>query len=135
MKQEDEDKLLSEIRQILDKELYAYGGPAPFIDGKTMATESLIKLFEEREQASKWIPVSERLPEKGSWVFGFSLKRGAMDLFLDSSDPVIWLSMEGDLPENEIITHWLPKSVLGTPNPTNSDGEAGIAILKEEVKP
>jgi hypothetical protein len=74
-----------------------------------LSDDILAKIQELKHITSNngWISVEDRLPEVGEWYLVNTTKRGVIESFYDSKD--LWLTIQGDLRENETITHWQPK--------------------------
>lgn len=96
------------------------------------------KLFQtpQPEEVEEWISCQTEMPKKtGEWYIGWSNKRRALPMFLDNTrdadnniDGTIWLGIDGELGEDEEITHW--RTELAPPNP--NPAATGNAINQTE---
>lgn len=69
-------------------------------------------------QKSKWIPVTERLPEQNTRVIGFMAWKGITAIEYQHGK---WYSIDHLQPlPNEAVTHWMP---LPEPPKVDSDGQ------------
>ena len=68
--------------------------------------EDAVKVV-EIDQFNKWIPVTERLPDKGKVVLALGKRHATSGMFQGTSkyDPKLWYWKGGTLKE---VTHWMP---------------------------
>jgi hypothetical protein len=100
--EERADKIMDGIQEIQDRPM---SGPAIFIYTRHMIIDEVKSIIAE---ATRWIPVSERLPMHGDEVLAFDSSRNQWTAFRDT-DSTWWVETLGDGYEQiDNITHWMP---------------------------
>ena len=87
--------------------------------GFTPELEQLQKRIAELESKQRWIPVSERLPEVGKYVFLFMVSKtygvGIGTGYVPKDKKYQWVVTQMPIPYDE-ITHWMPLPELPEAN-------------------
>lgn len=139
------EELVQKLEERCNQDVNLYEGAEPVRLGKIASAYDLLSYAKAELQAQgevedDWIPVSERLPERNTYVLGYRESREYGDRFKigqfnSESPPMFWVSGYCYLPD---FTHWQPI----TPPRTKDKGDnlncksvqKRIAIMKEGEK-
>jgi hypothetical protein len=99
------EEFLKDYSFIDHKEFYTNG--ARLIS--TFRVEQMIEHYFAKDinAPSKWIPVTERLPEKGEFVLVFTVDRIVGEAVLDKDWQFYWSNTD-EYAEPLFVTHWMP---------------------------
>lgn len=86
------------------QEHFTEGGFKDYTDGQKCFDRIKAIPAADVVKRPRWIPVTERLPEKDKWVLRYSAITGATWLAYRNSIGV-WMDEQGKAP---YITHWMP---------------------------
>ena len=102
-----ENNLISDLRELLE---WAHGNEwetpitlGDHLDAAADALEAADKRVKELEEAQRWIPVSDRLPERRAPVLVYSPMWVHPVLALCRDDDEFWTGIQAVTP-----THWMP---------------------------
>ena len=70
---------------------------------------------------TKWIPVSERLPEEADMVWVYNSGDAVAALFLDNGKGPVWYKRE-NMPVSFRVEWWMPRVALDRPFPVGAPG-------------
>jgi hypothetical protein len=95
------------IKRIKDHIMVHHIGEYPHIKIAEALSMAITALATDNNVGSKWIPVTERLPEKRGFVLVFTYDKIAGEAFMEGDGRFYWSNTD-EYAEPLFITHWMP---------------------------